>query len=136
MNERWNILRIIIGTWREAFTQICRSPIPTAGPAAGSDDNTNVKDGGAAVENVTAAPSNESSPNLYSAPFLTTWLCSAATVLYLPLYVVGKVAAGGPKKSGLGLALRNGVQSFRERGFTPCEYCTLPGWAVAFVPQV
>ena len=120
-------MRIIIGTWREAFTQICRSPNPTAGPAAaGSDDNTNVKDGGAAVENATAAaPSNES-PTLYSAPFLTTWLCSAATVLYLPLYVVGKVAAGGPKKSGLGLALRNGVQSFRERGFTPCEYVLYP----------
>ena len=78
------------------------------------------------MENVTAAPSNES-PTLYSAPFLTTWLCSAATVLYLPLYVVGKVAAGGPKKSGLGLALRNGVQSFRERGFTPCEYFTRLG---------
>ena len=114
-------MRIIIGTWREAFTQICRSPNPTAGPAPGSDDNTNVKDGGAAVENVTAAPSNES-PTLYSAPFLTTWLCSAATVLYLPLYVVGKVAAGGPKKSGLGLALRNAAQNFRERGFTACEF--------------
>ena len=47
---------------------------------------------------------------------------NVATVLYLPLYVVGKVAAGGPKKSGLGLALRNAAQNFRERGFTACEF--------------
>ena len=53
---------------------------------------------------------------------LYAWLCSVATLLYLPLYVVAKVVAGGPRKAaGVTAALRNGVQNFRERGFTPCE---------------
>ena len=80
------------------------------------------------AENHTTASSSSGPPHApaavhsYSAPFFTTWLCNAATVLYLPLYVVAKVAAGGgPKKSGLALALRSGVQNFRERGFTTCE---------------
>ena len=97
------------------FSQHCRSANWTTEPAGPYD-----------TDNLTAAatpPSpGESVYSVYSAPFFTTWLCNVATVLYLPLYVAGKVVAGGPKKSGLGAALRNAVQNFREKGFTPCEY--------------
>ena len=71
---------------------------------------------------------NSTSPaHTFSAPFLTTWLCNAATVLYLPLYAAGKAAAAVAKSSspgggGLRLALRGAVQNFRERGFTTCEF--------------
>ena len=72
-------------------------------------------------------PAAAAHTHTFSAPFLTTWLCNAATVLYLPLYAAGKAAAAVAKSSspgggGLRLALRGAVQNFRERGFTTCEF--------------
>ena len=73
----------------------------------------------------------------FSAPFLTTWLCNAATVLYLPLYAAGKAAAAVAKSSspgggGLRLALRGAVQNFRERGFTTCEFSTVRAYYIKY----
>ena len=80
-----------------------------------------------------AAAAAAAHAHTFSAPFLTTWLCNAATVLYLPLYAAGKAAAGlgclarssSPGAGGLRLALRGAVQNFRERGFTTCESITV-----------
>ena len=72
----------------------------------------------------------------FSAPFLTTWLCNAATVLYLPLYAAGKavaaVAKSSPGGGGLRLALRGAVQNFRERGFTTCEFSTVRAYYIQY----
>jgi solute carrier family 35 protein F3/4 len=55
--------------------------------------------------------------SLFSAPFFTTWFCNSSFLLYLPLYVICKIVTG-TKKSGMRSAMRDSMQSFRERGFT------------------
>ena len=106
-----------------------------------SSESFGAGDVGDGSGNLTFSPLSPAvASHTFSAPFLTTWLCNAATVLYLPLYAAGKaMAAAGcclakssssPGAGGLRLALRGAVQNFRERGFTTCESITVRGYCI------
>ena len=50
-------------------------------------------------------------------PFFTTWFCALGINLFLPLYLLGRLFVY-PRSAKLRLTLKNGVQDFREKGFT------------------
>ena len=50
-------------------------------------------------------------------PFFTTWFCALGINLFLPLYLLGRLFVY-PRSAKLRLTLKNGVQDFKEKGFT------------------
>ena len=57
----------------------------------------------------------------FSAPFCTTWFCSLGSVFFLPIYFLGRILTGS-KNSSLASTLRDSVQNFRDKGFTPAKF--------------
>ncbi|XP_071451745.1 solute carrier family 35 member F3 [Hetaerina americana] len=58
----------------------------------------------------------------YNAPFFTTWFCANWTILFFPIYAIGRFLAS-PCHSSSDL-LGDTMQRFRDKGFTPARFLT------------
>ena len=54
----------------------------------------------------------------YEASFLSTWLMTSWTILFLPLYAFSCLISGQVRPAELAIDIKDSVLAFRDKGFT------------------